>query len=157
MAIPIADFSYQSTGLVVDFTDGSNNLPTGWAWDFGDGNPSILQNPQHTFDSGGTYEVSLVASNVDGASEPLLRTLTVVVAPSTLYIQDFLDCDLPEGLTIEGKCKDILTRKWQLHLQILIDPNILDEDVHDDSALTVNEKRLEEAIERMEKAGIAQV
>jgi len=32
-----------------------------WYWDFGDGNFSTLQNPEHTFSSSGNYEVSLTA------------------------------------------------------------------------------------------------
>jgi len=51
---------------VVSFTDLSENLPTYWFWDFGDGNTSFVQNPTHTYTSDGTYTVSLVCSNANG-------------------------------------------------------------------------------------------
>ncbi|HHG84261.1 MAG TPA: PKD domain-containing protein, partial [Bacteroidetes bacterium] len=58
-----ANFSYTSAGLAATFSDMSNNSPTTWVWDFGDGNTSMMQNPSHTYTSNGTYTVCLVASN----------------------------------------------------------------------------------------------
>ncbi len=34
-----------------------------WSWDFGDGNTRTEQNPSHTYESDGTYTVSLTVSN----------------------------------------------------------------------------------------------
>ncbi|GAB4318748.1 MAG: hypothetical protein Kow0074_08130 [Candidatus Zixiibacteriota bacterium] len=44
--------------LTVQFQDNSQTTPTGWTWDFGDGQQSNDQNPQHTF-APGVYDVSL--------------------------------------------------------------------------------------------------
>lgn len=70
-APPVAEFSASPTSvivsLIVDFTDLSTNFPTSWEWDFGDGNGSLLQNPQHTYSEEGTYTVSLTATNDDGS------------------------------------------------------------------------------------------
>lgn len=41
--------------------------PTSWDWDFGDGNGSTLQEPVHTYDNAGTYEVCLIATNAYGS------------------------------------------------------------------------------------------
>jgi PKD repeat protein len=56
-----ADFSslQDSATATFDFTDLSQGAGT-WAWDFGDGNISTLQNPTHTYDSAGTYVVTLL-------------------------------------------------------------------------------------------------
>ncbi len=48
--------------LTVQFTDISTGPVVAWAWDFGDGATSQLQNPQHTFMQPGSYAVSLTVS-----------------------------------------------------------------------------------------------
>jgi PKD repeat protein len=53
--------------LSVSFTDLSTGAPTSWSWDFGDGNTSTAQNPSHTYDTPGTYTVSLTATNSFGS------------------------------------------------------------------------------------------
>lgn len=71
---PTASFTATPTSgtapLTVTFTDtstpGSNPI-TGWAWDFGDSTTSTLQNPTHTYTTGGTYTVTLVVT--DSAAE----------------------------------------------------------------------------------------
>ena len=44
---------------LIDFFDISTGNPTSWAWDFGDGSTSTLQNPTHTYASNGSYTVTL--------------------------------------------------------------------------------------------------
>jgi len=53
--------------LNVTFTDRSTNAPTGWRWTFGDGGTSTLQNPSHTYNSIGTYTISLTTTNTIGS------------------------------------------------------------------------------------------
>ncbi|MDD4217166.1 MAG: PKD domain-containing protein, partial [Bacteroidales bacterium] len=66
---PIADFEADITqgcgSLLVSFTDLST-YPQTWAWDFGDGSTSNIQNPTHTYAAAGTYTVSLTVSNTSG-------------------------------------------------------------------------------------------
>jgi uncharacterized protein (TIGR02145 family) len=68
---PVADFTATPTSgtapLTVNFTDQSTNNPTSWAWDFGDGNTSTQQNPQHTYQDAGSYTVQLTVSNSFGS------------------------------------------------------------------------------------------
>ncbi len=51
--------------LVVQFTDLSTTEGTivKWTWDFGDGNTSTSQNPEHTYTTPGIYTVSLTVEN----------------------------------------------------------------------------------------------
>src|SRR5437667_1805764 len=81
---PIADFSANPTSgttpLTVTFTDHSvsGGTPiTSWAWDFGDGGVSTSQNPNHIYLVGGTYTVSLTATNSRGADTATKSNLIV--------------------------------------------------------------------------------
>lgn len=79
-----SDVTQGSVPLTVQFTDKSTNVPTSWAWSFGDGNTSTLQNPSHTYTSAGTYAVALTATNADG-SNTLTQSgyITVSAVPAT--------------------------------------------------------------------------
>ncbi len=48
--------------LQVQFTDQTTPTPATWVWDFGDGNTSNVQNPLHTYNTPGTYDVSLTTT-----------------------------------------------------------------------------------------------
>ena len=53
----------------VQFTDQSQNLPTSYRWDFGDGGPgSTAPSPRHCYAAPGTYAVTLTATNAAGSS-----------------------------------------------------------------------------------------
>ncbi|MDX5444405.1 MAG: PKD domain-containing protein, partial [Hymenobacteraceae bacterium] len=68
---PAPNFSASQTTTcsgTVTFTDLTQNLPTSWQWDFGDGNTSTAQNPTHTYTTPGTYTVTLTACNAAGCS-----------------------------------------------------------------------------------------
>lgn len=51
----------------VNFTDLSTNSPTSWAWDFGDGTSSTMQNPTKTYNAAGVYTVTLTVANAAGS------------------------------------------------------------------------------------------
>lgn len=57
----------QTCDGIVQFTDLSSDLPTSWAWTFGDGGTSTDQNPLYTYTTTGTYTVSLTVTNANGS------------------------------------------------------------------------------------------
>jgi len=63
---PIAGWSSTSVGTLATFTDESTGAFT-WLWDFGDGNTSTMQNPQHDFVVDGTYNVCQTVNNSAGS------------------------------------------------------------------------------------------
>ncbi len=66
--IPEANFDFQVTDPIVEFTDLSIGLPDTWTWDFDDnGATSTLQYPSYTFSTNGTFNVCLIAANYLGA------------------------------------------------------------------------------------------
>lgn len=92
--VPLAPTTnFTSTSAVgctgtIDFTDLTGSAAT-WAWDFGDGNTSILQNPTHTYTATGTYTVTLTTTNCAGSdAEVKINYLTLTVATAPLTVND---------------------------------------------------------------------
>lgn len=71
-----ADVQKVCAGSTVQFTDQSSGNPNGWSWTFENGVPgtSTIQNPIVVFSEGGSFDVSLVASNVNGPSDVKIST-----------------------------------------------------------------------------------
>ncbi len=62
---PSANFSESISSNTATFTNSSSsvNSTLNYSWDFGDGNTSSIQNPSHTYITGGNYTITLIASN----------------------------------------------------------------------------------------------
>lgn len=83
-----ADSNYTCSGTVF-FKDKTQYAPTSWEWDFGDGSTSTAQNPTHTYNSSGTYTVSLIASNQNGSdtvTKTNYMTVDLETACDTFYM-----------------------------------------------------------------------
>lgn len=97
---PTADFSATPTTggapLDVAFSDSSQGSPTSWSWDFGDGGSSTAQNPTHTYDSPGSYTVSLTVANAGGSDTATKADYVVAVHvdPVLVGAGDIADCGL---------------------------------------------------------------
>ena len=89
-APPTADFSYQTDGLSVQLQDHSSDIGgavESWQWDFGDGNSSTLQHPQHTYSEAGVYTISLLVKDNQGETASLSREVRVEVEiPSAIKL-----------------------------------------------------------------------
>ena len=71
--------------LAVQFTDNSTGDPQGWLWDFGDGGTSSAANPQYTYDTPGTYSVSLTVWNASD-TQTVARAEYIVVEDSVVSV-----------------------------------------------------------------------
>ncbi len=82
--IPVADFSASPlvapVGSPVQFADLSHNTPLQWLWDFGDGQTSTSQHPQHIYQTIDTFTVTLWVSNGAG-SDSITKTNYIVTTP----------------------------------------------------------------------------
>lgn len=84
---PVAAFTWAigdvaETGQAINFTDLSFDLDgaiTTWAWDFGNGDTSEEANPVYTYNTTGTYSVSLSVTDNSGAQSAEVYTKTVTV------------------------------------------------------------------------------
>lgn len=71
---------------ILNFTDTSfdpDGRLSAWAWDFGEGNASADQNPQHAFPEPGAYDVTLTVSDDSGASRSATERLLIGDRPPT--------------------------------------------------------------------------
>ena len=119
---PVAAFSASDSlavaPLAVTFTDESipGSAPIGdWLWDFGDGESSTTQNPEHTYQNPGAYAVSLTVTTEDGADTVTAHDCVLVAgidpeagtpgAPVRIVGMDFstvdaMDIDIYFGETV---------------------------------------------------------
>lgn len=74
---PMANFSFVSNSTAYGFLDVSGGPVNSWYWDFGDGNSSSLQNPNHTFGLSGTYLVCLTVVN-DCGTDSICQSVMVI-------------------------------------------------------------------------------
>ncbi|MCK9399648.1 MAG: PKD domain-containing protein [Bacteroidales bacterium] len=76
-----------TVGNTVTFTDNTNCNPTSWSWSFPGGTPSssTVQNPTVTYNTVGTYSVTLVATNASGSDTELKTNYITVNAVQINY------------------------------------------------------------------------
>lgn len=138
MPIPIAYFGYSKDNLTINLNNLSLNNPTSFQWDFGDGGNSTVENPGHTYNSTGFYNVSLIATNDDGDSEQLSMIIGLGEYNDMVSktLPELISLELPSNIIEQDSMGKILTyiQKWQVFLQpMVIEPNILAvEDTHNE-------------------------
>lgn len=81
---PLAKFNYSIDSFTVNFNDLSSVTTNNWQWNFGDENTDTVQNPVHTYDSAGTYIVTLVS-----CYDFCCDTFSVQVAVNNVGIDEF--------------------------------------------------------------------
>jgi PKD repeat protein len=91
---PTAAFSFlpasPTAGQTVSFTDQSTGAPTSWSWNFGDpssggSNTSTLENPTHSFASGGAYNVTLTVAAGTCSSTPVSHSVVATAPPTAAF------------------------------------------------------------------------
>jgi len=90
---PVIDFTSTSAlgckaPLTVTFTDASPTTGVAWLWNFGDGSTSNQQNPSHTYNSAGQFNVSLTVTNSFGCTNTLVKNAFVKIIKPTLNISN---------------------------------------------------------------------
>ena len=72
------------------FTDLSNNgstLISDWTWDFGDGTSMLsgINNPSHAYANSGNYNVTLIATDINGCIDTAVGIATIKIAPDAAF------------------------------------------------------------------------
>ena len=81
--LPVANFGFTKNVCInnpTQFTDssfiGGGNI-SAWAWNFGDGNTSTLQNPINIYTASGIYQVTLTIFSDSGCSDIITKNLII--------------------------------------------------------------------------------
>jgi gliding motility-associated-like protein len=75
----------------VQFTDLS--VPADeWLWNFGNGKTSTLRNPKHAYDSVGTFDVTLIATN-NGCPQRLTKPAVINITPPIAKFTSLSNCN----------------------------------------------------------------
>lgn len=87
---PVAGFSSPDTinckpPLTVNFQNTSTGSAS-WHWDFGDGTTSTAQNPSHTYTSYGNFSVTLIATNIAGCTDTLIKPNFIKIKKAVIAI-----------------------------------------------------------------------
>ncbi|MBK7570514.1 MAG: PKD domain-containing protein [Bacteroidetes bacterium] len=117
---PVASYTFTPTGTInvgttVTFTNTSTDLLPGviYTWDFGDGTPtSSLQDPTHTFNTGGTFDVTLTVTNPGGCTTTYTQQISVFTcAVAALTVADAC-INSPTTVTFTGVSIASATFTW---------------------------------------------
>ena len=123
--VPIADFSMNNgcmgdTTYFTDETVSLNGYIVEWAWDFGDGNTSDIQNPAHYYAAVDDYLVTLSVTDNFGCSETVSRWISIYDKPIAGFSFNQV-CD-PVGNVFffdesesSGNGSPILEYEWNFH------------------------------------------
>lgn len=105
----VPNTSFTNTAVLLDatFTDASTGAET-WAWDFGDGATSTMQNPMHTYATPGTYTVCLTTTN-DCGSDSTCNNITVI-CPDPVAGFNFTVNGLTA--TFSNTSSNVVTNNW---------------------------------------------
>ncbi|XZF13264.1 PKD domain-containing protein [Chitinophagaceae bacterium MMS25-I14] len=95
----------------VQFQDSSTGTITGYTWLFGDGGTSSQQNPSYSYNTPGTYSVSLVVSN-NGCLDTLTRTNLIVVRPPKAKFTFSVNCVTRKSVTFTNISDSAQTSFW---------------------------------------------
>lgn len=80
---PIADFTVSSHTVFDDLPITFQNLTLNgntYQWDFGDGQNSTLVHPNNTYDDPGIYYVTLIATDLKGCKDTIIKPVTIIEA-----------------------------------------------------------------------------
>jgi hypothetical protein len=118
-APPVSSFSVASTGLCagtnISFTDQSVNAPTSWSWSVTPAagvtvTTPTLQSPTMNFTSGGTYTVSMQATNIIGPGSVATQTVIIVGTPTvSIPVQSKTVC---AGSAVSFTASGATTYSW---------------------------------------------
>ncbi|MHB8401073.1 MAG: PKD domain-containing protein, partial [Bacteroidia bacterium] len=100
------------TGHPITFTNTSTPAATIAHWVFGDGGTSNNISPTYTYNTSGTYSVSLSATDAQGCKDSTTRVVTVNQSPSVAFTADTIACSVPFAVTFTNNSTGASTYQW---------------------------------------------
>jgi PKD repeat protein len=107
LAKPAPSFNVSSSVQCVNnsfvFTNTTTNTATNYIWKFGDGNTSTATSPTYSYTVGGTYVVTLIASNAGGCVDSASKTIFVTSKPTASFTTSINNiCSDPATVTFNN-------------------------------------------------------
>ena len=85
-----------ATSATVNFTYNYTSGAVRYLWDFGDGTTSTQATPSHTYNySPNPYTVKLIATNAEGCSDTMVKTIRPLAYTANYTLSDTTLCDIP--------------------------------------------------------------
>lgn len=75
---------------------------TNWDWNFGDGNISAVQNPSHTYNTGGAFSVQLIVTTAAGCKDTIIHTVNIQGLPIANAGNDTSSCTNNPTINLGG-------------------------------------------------------
>lgn len=101
--VPVPEFTNDTVCLfsINNFTDLSTDAVAinNWYWDFGDGNNSFVQNPTYIYQNAGTFNVTLLVTNVNGCDSSVTHQVIVNDIPVAAFTSDTVCTGTPTTFT----------------------------------------------------------
>ena len=112
-ASPLIVCLEQSIHFTSQSTAGSSPI-TSYQWDFGDGNASVQQNPDHVYSAPGTYTVTLTVQASNGQADFELKSAYVTVNPKPVsnFTTTANGCSLPVSVTFGNTTTGAVSYNW---------------------------------------------
>lgn len=88
--LPVADFNVDNECFYdqLNFQNNSSANATLFNWNFGDGNTSNLENPNHQFNNAGIYVVTLIVNTDDACADTVVQNVTAYAQPQADFNVD---------------------------------------------------------------------
>jgi len=78
LLVLIVNFAFTVEGNEVAFLDTSDGVNiVSWEWDFGDGTTSTEQNPTHSYEEAGSYQVKLTITDSNDYSDTVTKFVNI--------------------------------------------------------------------------------
>jgi gliding motility-associated-like protein len=91
--VPAFNAGTGCAGTAITFNNTTNpSTNVNWQWNFGNGQTSTGQNPSVTYGSAGTYDVTLIATDVNGCSDTLTQSVIIHPLPVPAFIMSAVAC-----------------------------------------------------------------
>ncbi len=125
---PTACFSFApmsniKAGDEVSFTNCSTDANS-YEWDFGDDGTSMGENPKHTFDEGGEYDVTLIVSNEKNLKDEVVHKVVVESGIEACFTMSPNPAQLNENVTFSNCSEGADRYEWDFNSNGTIDSEL---------------------------------
>lgn len=117
VASPTASFTLDSIAVCPPLQPNIQNTSTGasfYNWDLGNGNTSVLPNPQVTYVTSGAFDIVLIASNQYGCKDTVIHTATIYGFGGAFNYTPLEGC-APHTVLFEANLANVPSITWDFN------------------------------------------